>query len=208
LADILKRLKLETAEWHSRIETLVPVFDREFTLVDYQRLLARFYGFYCPFEKAVGSVPGVARLLPDLADRFKVPALAADLRWLGSIEADLPRLPQCSLLPRLDSISTLAGALYVTEGSTLGGQFITRHLRGSLGVVSGAGGSFFAGYGDRTGSRWKTFTAAVESWASPHNEAAMIQSALTTFRMLFIWLAEEQESRQRAAYRFAGTGVE
>lgn len=94
MAEILKRLKNETQEWHSRIETLIPVFSKTFTRSEYGQLLARFYGFYLPYEATASDVPGLRRLLPDWPERLKSPAIVNDLRWLGSTDGDLILLPR------------------------------------------------------------------------------------------------------------------
>lgn len=193
MTEILKRIKNETADWHSRIETLVPVFHEGFNLAGYRRLLARFYGFYLPYEAAAGRVPGLKRRLPDWPERLKTPAIAADLCWLGATNADLLRIPRCSLLPLMSDLSSLFGALYVTEGSTLGGQLISRHLQQSLGLAPASGATFFSGHGDKTGTKWRTFTETLCGMATPHNESVIVQSAVDTFRMLWLWLAEDQE---------------
>jgi heme oxygenase len=188
---IVKRIRDETAEWHSRIETLVPVFDAGFTISDYRRLLERFYGFYRTFEPTVGRIAGLPRILPDWMERQKSPWLEADLLYLGSRPADLPGLPVCSRLPRLNDLSSAMGALYVIEGSTLGGQIICRHLAESLGVLPEKGAAFFAGHGNATGTKWKTFTRALAGMTTAHNEDVIVQSAKDTFEALWLWLFED-----------------
>ena len=51
------------------------------------------------------------------------------------------------------------GMLYVLEGSTLGGQFITRALA-TRGVID-PGLAFLDPYGDETGVRWRSFLAVL-----------------------------------------------
>jgi heme oxygenase len=58
---------------------------------------------------------------------------------------------------RLHSPEAAWGALYVVEGSALGGQLIARQLSERLGITAERGGAFFAGWGERTGSRWREF---------------------------------------------------
>ena len=193
MTEILTIIRTETREWHSRIEGLIPVLSEGFTLSDYRELLELMYGFYTKFEPAVGSVSGVEQILPDWLERRKVQWLEEDLLWLGYAKADLPRLPACTLLPPLDSLATVFGALYVTEGSTLGGQMIGQHLARSLRVLPGKGATFFAGHGIDTAKRWKIFTEALSGIATSRNESVIARSAKDTFMALWLWLSQHHE---------------
>jgi heme oxygenase len=189
MCDILKIIKDETAEWHSRVEMLVPVFRDGYTRADYTRLLEQFYGFYSGYEMALGRTDGLETLLPDWRERLKLPWLEEDLCWLGRTKTELSRLPVCSRLPALDSPELALGALYVTEGSTLGGQVISRRLEQSLALLPGKGASFFAGHGSATGSMWRGFSNALRRFATAENERCILASAGETFKSLWLWLS-------------------
>lgn len=198
MSDILKTVENETAKWvFANGSPLLPVFDDAFTSVDYRRLLERLYGFYRPYESAVGRVSGLQRILPDSLDRLKVPWLEADLLHLGSRQPDLSKLPVCCILPQLDSLANVFGALNVTEGSTLGGQVICRRLAQSLGVPPNKGASFFAGDGERTAGKWRIFKRALAALATAHNERVIVESALETLRVLWMWLSETRAESSR-----------
>ena len=47
--------------------------------------------------------------------------------------------------------------MYVVEGSTLGGQYIAKHVERRFGFRGGSGNAYFRGYGERTGSMWRSF---------------------------------------------------
>jgi len=190
VSEILKILRNETAEWHARIETVVPVLRDEFTPAGYLRLLERLYGFYAGFEPRVSSVAGLAGLLPDWPERQKLGWLSADLLWLGRQNSDLRQLPACEDLPRMDSAAMAFGALYVTEGSTLGGSIIARRLATRIGVSAGRGATFFTGHGSATAVRWKIFTLALSNMATTHNEQEIVNTAVQTFKTLWRWLSE------------------
>jgi heme oxygenase len=55
------------------------------------------------------------------------------------------------------NIGELIGMLYVIEGSTLGGQLISKHLVNYQGITSETGGCFFGGYGENTTALWTDF---------------------------------------------------
>ena len=142
---------------------------------DYIRLLERFYGFYEPWEESMRSSDW-------LDGRRKTPLLAADLAFFGRHPAALPR---CSELPRAANAAETVGVMYVLEGSTLGGQLLSRHFERLLSVRPGAGGTFFAGYGAGTGSMWRAFCERAER---DGDALESVGPALQTFDILHGWL--------------------
>jgi len=163
--------------------------DPAFSLGDYRRLLTRFYGYYVPLEaRLVAWSEAEARGIA-YAERVKVPELERDLITLGETAETIALLPHCAALPALATEAEGLGCLYVVEGSTLGGQVITRQLLKSLGLTAENGVAFFNGYGAETGPRWKTFGAWLEEGAAQlDQDEAIIAGANETFRTLGDWL--------------------
>lgn len=183
---IMDRLKRETAGQHEQLEAQLDLLRPSFTLREYAGLLARFYGFYRPWEEA--AWPILETGAPTLAvGRRKSPLLAEDLRFLGGIPE---AIPSASLLPPLTNLGQALGSLYVLEGATLGGQILSRHFAQTLGLAR-EGLTFFRGYGERTGPMWKKFRDVVTSHAAPANEDTMVLSAVITFQTLSEWLTRE-----------------
>lgn len=60
-------------------------------------------------------------------------------------------------LPTLTQAPALAGALYVVEGSALGGLMIAKQLHATLGVDANRGARFFNGWGDATPQKWHNY---------------------------------------------------
>ncbi|SEO04388.1 Heme oxygenase [Duganella sp. CF517] len=88
----------------------------------------------------------------------------------------------------------LTGAAYL-EGATLGGQFISQHVRQVLGVTPATGGRFFHGYGHRTGQMWQHFRATVTDFSMPPAiQDATVAAAKDTFQKLHRWTAAQGES--------------
>jgi heme oxygenase len=54
--------------------------------------------------------------------------------------------------------------LYVLEGSTLGGQILTRQIHDQLGFTPEYGCQFFSRYGPRVYEMWKTFGQKAEAF--------------------------------------------
>ena len=123
---------------------------------------------------------------PVLRERRKLPLLEADLRFHQVDTGSLQRLDP-GLLPQFrEQTGTLLGSMYVVEGSTLGGQLISRELERSSGFYSGLGYSFFRSYGKKVGQQWKAFTAMLET-APAEEEEAILLGANATFAAFARW---------------------
>ena len=91
-------------------------------------------------------------------------------------------------LPDLTDVVNGFGCLYVLEGSTLGSQFISRHVQKILGVTPEGGGRYFHGYGERTGEMWREFGAALTAFAvERETQDRIVENAIATFRRLRGW---------------------
>ena len=190
--SILSRLKTETRSEHAAIESVLDLMGDGLTRDHYRQVLERFYGFYLPIERAILSVGGWTERGLDLNSRRKCQFLEADLRALTSALTDLPL---CDDLPRLDTLAECFGCLYVLEGSTLGGQFIIRHVQQVLGVTVETGGRFFQGYGDKTGEMWHDFRSVITRVVvSSTDQDAAIFAAKDTFQKLHRWIAAGVQS--------------
>ncbi len=84
--------------------------------------------------------------------------------------------------PSIDNYSRFTGYLYVKQGSTLGGRVISKHLRNNLGLVEGKTNHFFAGFGEDTGLRWKSFLSLLEDPGIDTEEATA--QAVSTFSFI------------------------
>lgn len=146
-------------------------------LADYRRLLGRLYGFYLPFEHAAGLDP------------IRTQWLASDLAWLGLDPAAFPRIRACADIPRYDRVERQLGALYVVEGSALGGRQLCRGLDRLLGTAAIDGRRFFAGRNADTGAAWTGFLDRLASIGpEPVGRAALVSAAIETFEVFETWL--------------------
>jgi heme oxygenase len=103
---------------------------------------------------------------PRLAD------LEADLDALGTTP-----LPLMAELPRFDSVDQLIGAMYVIEGSNLGGTVIVRLLDESLPAAMPR--LFFANSGGH--ARWGKFWEFSTGYCLEENFAVTAEAACLTF---------------------------
>lgn len=144
----------------------------------YRGLLLRLYGFHRPFETAMGG------------PRERGAWLEEDLRALGVGEATIDRAPRCARLPDLRGAGRKLGALYVVEGSALGGRGLGRGLDPLLGQGVSAGRRFFLGRGAETGGAWRAYLARLASVpATPDVRAEIVEAATETFTVFEAWMA-------------------
>jgi heme oxygenase len=188
---LLVQLRQATRASHEAIEKHVDVLRPNVSSIEYRHLLGRFYGFYAPLELRMTQVAGLNAACPDYAERRKTARLEQDLCALGLSVDAVARLPRCTELPALDTVADALGCLYVTEGATLGGAIISRHVFTVLGVTAETGGAFFASYGDERGSMWKGLGEMLNTISEEPNKLAVIRSACATFRTFDIWLQDE-----------------
>jgi heme oxygenase len=184
---ILPRLKRDTQAGHAGLESRIDLMNRVKTAADYRRLLEAFYGLVSPMEARMGRHTELAAWLPDIEDRMRSGALCRDLHVLGNTS---PRDLPVAAVPEYASVAERMGCLYVLEGSTLGGQVISRYIKQTLGFTPEHGCGFFYGRGTATGAMWQRFRHGIESYASarPLEHSAAIQSALRTFQTFDAWM--------------------
>jgi heme oxygenase (biliverdin-IX-beta and delta-forming) len=187
---LLERLKADTAERHERLERELGLMRPDLTRSAWTRLVGRFYGFYRPWEDAVARTTAGGELAPVVAERRKLPWLEQDLTALNLSLSDQAALPRCASLPSLASTAQVLGSMYVFEGATLGGQFISRHVEATLGLSGGRGYTFFHSYGTATGRMWQAFRATLSAYAPRVDPDSMVASACETFDRFHNWIVD------------------
>ena len=113
-----------------------------------------------------------------------------DLQSLGIADAANPVHFVAERIPGLESKATsfraaFLGAMYVVEGSTLGGQQIARHVDEALGMDANRGAAYFRGYGERTAEMWQAFKAVLTEVPDAESEEviAAARAMFDVFRM-------------------------
>ncbi|WP_172193652.1 biliverdin-producing heme oxygenase [Saccharibacillus qingshengii] len=191
---ILERLKNESAPYHDRVEAnpyASAIMNGTIGLEEYRRYLELFYGFIAPLESRAEASQALRESGYNLQDRRKTPMLERDLIRLGLSPAQIAALPLCSELPDLSTRSKLLGCFYVIEGSTMGGQMITKKLSKTLAITPEAGLSYFDAYGADTRIRWSEFRELLLQAGDREESCGEItETAVETFRLLERWLAE------------------
>lgn len=187
---LLQELRRQTLEQHQRLERELVIEDRLRDLHSYRELLIRFYGWWTPWEARVDASNN-QELLGFFEPRRKQQALRADLLYLGLAKSEISRIPVAKVREMKNEAQVL-GSMYVTEGSTLGGQVITRMIEQGLGLSGGNGYSFYRSYGTEVGSMWRSFGAYAQSRVDAASYGEAIDAARATFEELRVWLSERR----------------
>lgn len=184
-----EKLKEETKQNHQILEKALVGNLRSIRNKDgYIDLLKMFYGYFGGLEKSIEQHVD-SNLLPDNDERRKIAFIADDIEALGG---QVPTKAEGNDLPRIESHLEALGALYVIEGSTLGGKIISKMMEQQLGF-NGIGLSFFSGYGDRTEEMWNIFKEKMDAQAeNPEQEAVVIAAANETFLKFGDWFNKQQ----------------
>ena len=97
-------------------------------------------------------------------------------------ETNLPAKP--IEFPEILNTGQLIGLLYTIEGSTLGGQMISKNLSQIHNLTATQGARYFNGYGNNTVIFWDEFCKFVES-IQHHDEQCQLAAAFTiiTFKL-------------------------
>lgn len=144
-------------------------------------LLSGYFHIYRALELAISNLPvdGFS-----YASRRKLPWLIQDLEFFGIDPESPDYCPHRPLAtPAPIDAAELAGMLYTIEGSTMGGQVISRHLATHLGITPAMGCRFFHAYGDLTEARWREFEVFLNASLADHQQC---QRALETAKATFV----------------------
>lgn len=142
---------------------------------DYADLLRHFFAYFSHIEASIKPfiTPSV---LPDYGDRRNSSHIKADILALGGNLADLP----VTTVPTIENTTQALAALYVLEGSIMGGSIIVQMLAKG-GITEGV--SFFSGYGEATGMMWGRFIEVLNQSAPDTKlQDEAVHTANETFR--------------------------
>ncbi|MEO8961995.1 MAG: biliverdin-producing heme oxygenase [Ginsengibacter sp.] len=172
-----EELKLRTKERHQQLEVkVITAIKLIHHRNDYARLLQLFAGYFGSLEDLIEQNLNLD-MLTDYRLRRKAAALQADLI---SMNVPLPKKIGSENLPTIKNSLQAIGALYVMEGSTLGGRIIRKMVADKLPNENAF--SFFEGYGEKTNDMWKSFKASIDAIVLNNKETnVVIDSANETF---------------------------
>ena len=175
-------IKERSGSSHQALEKVIISHIRSIHCIeDYQDLLRLFYGYYKPLEEKIRE------------------QLSRSLIWSNSrqaelLENDLTRLNHpvsdlllCNTLPAVGNKLQALAALYVLEGSTLGGKYILMMIRKQIQLESGVGDTFFTGHGNDTEKNWQRFKLILDEEISEPQQEEFLSSVNETFERFKKW---------------------
>lgn len=112
-------LRARTAEDHARVDALFGRFDLA-SEDGYRGFLTAQAGAFLPIEEALDAA-GIGEIVPDWHERRRSDPLRADLSRLGVQAPD-------GASPTFENEAGILGALYVLEGSRLGGSLLRKSV--------------------------------------------------------------------------------
>jgi heme oxygenase len=179
----LDRLRLETAGDHVAVEASMPLMVGDLDRDRYVGCLRRVYGIVAAWEEwSASSSPEWMHSL--LGNRQRRGLLERDLAWFGVVQLDEAR----PAMPELKDDASRLGAMYVMEGSTLGGRLIARHVERVLGLSAGVGDAYFCGHNQQTGTLWKEFCGVLQARVPDRETDRVILAAKTMFQVFGSWM--------------------
>jgi len=188
MSDLRERLKTTTAGLHRKLESDLNLTRSDLTHRDYLELLKRLAGYYEVVENRLRRIAQGTRFEKLLCNRFKMPYLVADLEYCSERQHASATYPLANNVPAVRSLPAALGAMYVLEGATLGGQFLTRHLKQTLRLDELHGAVFFASYGSQVHVMWQAFCKVLAEPMEAEQESEVIETAKETFISLHQWL--------------------
>ncbi|CAD7811737.1 hypothetical protein CHRY9390_02407 [Chryseobacterium aquaeductus] len=174
-------LKQNTADFHNAAEKFFSsdkIFSKTFTLSDYKKMINSNYLMLLNSEDKIFSILSKnfsEKLRLDL--RMKLPLIEKDIESLN-----LKNQNATHNLEFANEQEAL-GALYVIEGSTLGGNVIAKQLSKTENFDH-VSFNFFGCYKENTGMMWKDFKEILDTQVSEEN----YQDALSGAKKLYTFL--------------------
>lgn len=180
--SILTNLKNDTKAAHVRVEkVMVKELKAINSLEDYGKLLERLFLFYNPLESKVHQYIDQA-ILPDIEKRKHTQWILNDLKALDyTINTSTESKTQ-----QITSTAYAVGVLYVMEGSTMGGQIISKMLKKQLGANTST--YYFDSYSDETMDMWLSFKNSIAQYETHLDKEEVFKGANETFSSLKEWL--------------------
>lgn len=186
--DIRLALREGTKDEHQSIEKVMPFFRPGFTKEEYVDLMRANRGFYLPLERKLMASEYLKSKGFDYEARMKSTMIDKDLKALNTTAGQ----DECTDLPELDSAEAILGCLYVLEGSTLGGQVISKQIQEKLNITPETGGAFYNSYGPQIGMQWQSFIKFLGAEVvSPEKIEPTVTAAKKTFKAMENWLARQ-----------------
>ncbi|AZA75107.1 biliverdin-producing heme oxygenase [Chryseobacterium indoltheticum] len=174
-------LKKNTAEYHDAAEKLFnseKIFNKTFSLEDYKKIINTNYLMLLHSED---------KIFNNLCENFSEKLQLNKRVKLPLIERDLASLAlenqTASHDFELANEHEALGAMYVIEGSTLGGNVIAKQLSKTEGFDD-VTFNFFGCYQENTGPMWKNFKEVLDTEVTEENYSDVLSGAKKLYTFL------------------------
>jgi heme oxygenase len=189
---LIDQIGIETEAWHADADEHALTLCHLATAPEYQRYLARMYGFVAPLERALVATPHLERCL-DLRRFRKHQLLRRDLESFHTTSEMIERLPRCEV-PAFGAPEVALGWAYVVERSALGHTNLFRHLAVTIPGDVAFTSAYLKCYFGSLGESWKAFGDALDAAATtPASAERMIEAARTAFGVYRSWRGVEHD---------------
>lgn len=164
----LEELRSKTHLLHKRVEQTPfsrAILSPSLKADQYIQYLQRLLPVHADTEKEV--FPVLSPYLLDIQERKKSDKIVLDLHALNAADA-MKEETTFTFLDQhfIPNIPFCFGLMYVVEGSTLGGLYISRHLMTTVARDEKISTHFLNAYGQHTGNKWKRFLDALNNYAA------------------------------------------
>lgn len=182
-SSFLDDLKIQTSDSHKKLEELpisMSIMSPDMKIEDYTYYLSLMHDVHNDTERKI--FPFFVNAIEDLEQRRKKPLIENDLLFLNAAKTNSEKVFDTDGF----SAAFALGILYVVEGSTLGGRFILKNVSKVPQLSGEKGVSYFNGYGNKTGSFWKTFLNFLSEYEQEHNCGdEIIEGAIFAFNSIY-----------------------
>ena len=170
-------LKSETKTLHDKLEQnpfMVKMHQKTFQKEDYIALLTLFYGLHHMAEAQLFQFEELEMALRERCTKVK-----NDLIALGCDEKNLKKSCDNDLDLKIDTLSKAYGALYVLEGSRMGGIYLSKMIKETLGEDTPL--SYFEGFKEATPAYVASFKSRLNAKEFTLDTKECIQCAKEVF---------------------------
>jgi len=169
-------LKERTFSIHQKTEaTVVRKIKKVNSEADYIELLKCFYSYFKTVENKIAPFIN-SEVLPDLAERRDSSYIKTDIEELGGNIENLPP----ATAPEVNNTLEALSAMYVLEGSLMGGPYIVKMLE-KRGIERGF--SFFKGYGENSLQMINSFMDVLNKYGEDSSQTdRAVEVAAQTFQ--------------------------
>lgn len=191
----IQNLRTSTADCHKQLELnnlSQALLSDNVNQAIYCSYLIQLYSFVKGFEQYV--YPELSQHFLNINQRKKALLIEEDINALEISILKHKQLEEAIFRDTYTNVYLAAGALYVLEGSTLGGQIIVKHLQKAM-PSNFVNTTYFSCYQQKTGSMWKEFLQQLTALPqSMIEEQQIIKGAIITFKIIDSLLSNNEKN--------------